>query len=49
MSSEQVVFQIRLGKRPLLLLAAAVLGLIVGVIVGEPVKNIAILGDMSHC
>ncbi|MEL9908166.1 MAG: dicarboxylate/amino acid:cation symporter [Desulfurococcus sp.] len=46
MSSEEVVFQIRLGKRPILLLVAAILGLITGVVVGEPVKNISILGDI---
>ncbi|MEM3913342.1 MAG: dicarboxylate/amino acid:cation symporter [Desulfurococcaceae archaeon] len=41
-----VVFQIKLGKRPLLLLLASILGLITGIIVGEPVKNISILGDI---
>ncbi|WP_048815895.1 cation:dicarboxylate symporter family transporter [Desulfurococcus amylolyticus] len=46
MSSGEAVFQIRLGKRPILLLVAAILGLITGVIVGEPVKNISILGDI---
>jgi len=44
--SSEVVFQIKLGKRPILLLMAAIVGLIVGVIVGEPVKNIAILGEI---
>lgn len=44
--SSDVVFQIRLGKRPLLLLVAAVLGLATGIIVGEPVKSISILGDI---
>jgi Na+/H+-dicarboxylate symporter len=44
--SNEVVFQIKLGKRPILLLIAAIVGLIVGVIVGEPVKNIAILGEI---
>jgi Na+/H+-dicarboxylate symporter len=44
--SNEVVFQIKLGKRPILLLMAAIVGLIVGVIVGEPVKNIAILGEI---
>lgn len=44
--SSDVVFQIRLGKRPILLLVAAVLGLLTGVVVGEPVKNVSILGDI---
>jgi len=44
--SNEVIFQIKLGKRPRLLLMAAIMGLIVGVIVGEPVKNIAILGEI---
>jgi Na+/H+-dicarboxylate symporter len=44
--SNEVVFQIKLGKRPMLLLMAAIVGLIVGIIVGEPVKNIAILGEI---
>lgn len=44
--SNELVFQIKLGKRPLLLLVGAVLGLIVGVTVGEPIKNIAFLGDI---
>jgi hypothetical protein len=44
--SNEVVFQIKLGKRPILLLMATIVGLIVGVIVGEPVKNIAILGEV---
>ncbi|MEM3926662.1 MAG: dicarboxylate/amino acid:cation symporter [Desulfurococcaceae archaeon] len=44
--SSEIVFQIRLGKRPLLLLIAAVLGLVAGIIIGEPVKNISILGDI---
>jgi Na+/H+-dicarboxylate symporter len=44
--SSEVVFQIKLGKRPILLLMATIVGLIVGVIVGEPVKNIAILGEI---
>lgn len=42
----EVVFQIRLGKRPLMLLISAILGLAVGVVVGEPIRNIAILGDL---
>lgn len=43
---DEVVFQIKLGKRPILLLIAAIVGLIVGVIVGEPIKNIAVLGQI---
>jgi len=41
--SREVVFQIKLGKRPILLLVAAIVGLIVGVVVGKPIKNRAIL------
>ncbi len=44
--SSELPFQIRLGRRPILLLVASILGLVTGIIVGEPVRNIAILGDI---